>query len=86
MIVHSAGESIRSPPPSDTRAVVLTVPNLAALTALHLKINRAAIDHQAVFEPDPPYHGQLMAIGLKPQPRSALVSVRPTLSKLSLLR
>lgn len=86
MIAHAAGESAQLPgagearPP--TRVVVLsaTVPRLLALA-------RALTDAEVAFvfvrEPDEPWCGAPMAIGLAPMPR---VRARRLLARLPLLR
>jgi hypothetical protein len=50
--------------------VVLHTASEAELLALEKALIEAGIGHKAIREPDPPYFGQLMAIGLEPQPRS----------------
>lgn len=83
--IHAAGES--SPGgqflPSDTRAVALSVPDEAALLRLEDELRTAGINFRAIREPDAPYHGALMAIGIQPQPRANL---RPLLQHLELIR
>jgi len=69
-LVHAAGESCEGLHlPSDTHAVVLGVPDERELLVLEKRLIEAQIPHRAIREPDPPWNGQLMAIGLVPGPR-----------------
>ncbi len=52
--------------PTGTTAIVLGVPNERALKALERKLRDNCINHVAVREPDAPWNGQLMTIGLWP--------------------
>ena len=82
-VVHAAGESARlaaSLPPG-THAVVLGASG-ARLSRLERELAAAGVPHAAVREPDPPYHGALLAIGVQPAPRASL---RRHLGKLRLL-
>jgi len=56
----------------------------AALALLAERLALAAVSHVVVREPDPPWSGALMAIGIPPlvDPRAA----RRVLAKLALLR
>lgn len=47
-------------------AVVLGARNEAKLRRLERQLVEAGMPHAAIYEPDPPYHGALMAIGLAP--------------------
>jgi peptidyl-tRNA hydrolase len=80
-VTHAAGESFamfvldeavhhhskRLKNLSGTIAVVLGVPNERALKAVEKKLLLFGIRHVAVREPDEPWNGQLMAIGLWPR-------------------
>lgn len=81
--IHAAGESSPGDLPPDTHAVALQVPDEAALLAVHEILTGAAVSHRLIREPDAPYLGAAMAIGLPPQSRENL---RPLLGKLALLR
>lgn len=82
--VHAAGESAQnSEVPPDTHAVVLAVPDEIALLAIEEKLLRAGIEITAVRESDAPYLGQLMSIGIRPQPRE---KIRKLLANLPLYR
>lgn len=77
-VTHAAGESFaaftrdshkrfgRHVEPAGTIAVVLGVPSESALKAWEKKLQRYKIRHTAIREPDAPWNGQLMAIGLWP--------------------
>lgn len=80
--IHAAGES-SGKVPSGTRAVALSVPNERALLRLEDRLIELGIAHAAIREPDPPYHGALMAIGLEPTRDPA---IRRALRKISLLK
>jgi peptidyl-tRNA hydrolase len=82
-ILHAGGESIEHRLPSGTYAVVLTVPSERALVHLADDLRRAGIEFTAIFEPDAPYDGALMALGLAPRRKEVL---RRVLSNLPLLR
>ena len=60
------------------------VANEAELALLAERLELAAIHHVAVREPDPPWSGALMAIGIPPFVESR--AVRRVLAKLPLLR
>lgn len=62
-----------------TYAVALAARSEAALLRLHDKLKYHGIQHALVREPDPPYNGAAMALGIPPQARGAL---RPFLKDL----
>jgi hypothetical protein len=71
--IHAAGESAKllvEPLPPRTRAVGLHVPNEAALIELEMKLGENGFEFKSIREPDAPWDGALMAIGLKPQERT----------------
>jgi hypothetical protein len=72
-VVHAAGASARLAPrlPPDTHAVVLGAGG-ERLRALERELCAAGVPHAAVREPDPPYCGALLAIGIQPAPRASL--------------
>ena len=82
---HAAAESARLAPsmPKNTHIVILQVPDEATLFAYLEKLTCAGLALCAIFEPDPPYSGQLTAIGIEPQARS---KPRKILSNLPLLK
>lgn len=67
-LVHAAGETGGDLPPG-TRAVVLAVEDEAALVRLAERLERQRVPHRAIREPDAPYSGALMALGVVPGPR-----------------
>jgi len=81
MIVHAAGESSPGNLPHDTYAVVLAVPNEAALAREADRLQAAGVELVRVHEPD--RNDELMALGLRPARKGAL---RRLLSQLPLLR
>ena len=64
--VHAAGESSPGFLPLDTFAVVLSVPDEAALMRWHERPE----PHVLIREPDAPWDNQAMAIGFVPGPRA----------------
>jgi peptidyl-tRNA hydrolase len=82
-ITHAAGESSLGNLPENTHAVVLAASDQAKLLALERKLIEAEIPHKAIREPDDPWNGQLMAIGINPTYRHL---VKKFVSNLPLLR
>lgn len=86
MIVHAAGQSAQLPgastASSPTTAVALEAP-LDALLALEHRLVELGVPHVLVREPDEPWRGAPMAIGVVPMPRAR---VRRLLAHLSLVR
>lgn len=81
--VHAAGESnTLGSLPSDTHAVALHARDQPELLRIHEKLTAAGIPHKLVREPDAPWNGAAMAIGVTPMPRDA---VRKLLSNLPLV-
>ena len=83
MIAHAAGESSPGELPRETYAFVL-----AARDELHLALEAERLEARAVrlvriYEPDAPYRGALMALGLVPAQKEVL---RRHVSSLPLLR
>lgn len=70
MIVHAAGESSTGDLDLGTYAIVLATKSEKELQDRLeiLKVNK--VDFTPIYEPDLPWNGQLMAIGLKPIPRN----------------
>jgi peptidyl-tRNA hydrolase len=69
--------------PEGTHAVVLAAESEEALLRVEEKLRAANIEFAAIREPDAPWNGALMAIGVKPQPREHL---KRLLSNLPLYR
>jgi hypothetical protein len=65
MLVHAAALSAAGTTES-THAVVLQAPNEQALLELEQRLIFEQIPHAAFREPDAPYNGQLMSIGIAP--------------------
>ena len=82
-LVHAAGESSPGNLAEGTYAVVLQVPGEPELLALAERLERAGLRPVRVVESDPPYAGQLMALGVPPARKEIL---RRHLSSLPLLR
>lgn len=79
-LAHAAGESffqlgLSAVPPVNierTTVVVLGARNEHRLKRLEAKLQQVHIPHAAIREPDAPWDGQLMAIGLVPGDREQL--------------
>lgn len=79
-LIHAAGDSSFGNLPSDTHAVALHARDQPELLRIHEKLTAAGIQHKLVREPDPPFNGEAVAIGVVPMPRdqvSKLVSQLP---------
>lgn len=83
MLVHAAGESAPGDLPPTTYAVVLAVPTESELARVADLLERKDIAFVAIREPDPPWSGQLMALGCRPGEKGV---VGRWLSHLPLLR
>lgn len=81
MLVHAAGESVDATVPKGTHAIVLAARDEMHLLMIAAELQLAEIPHAPIFEPDEPWRGALMAIGLRPCERR---SVRPLLKALPL--
>jgi len=71
-IVHAAGESSPGNLPPGTYAVVLAVDNERALARAADVIRQRGVNFTVLFEPDVPFDGAMMAIGLAPGRKEAL--------------
>lgn len=70
-LIHAAGHSSPgSELPHGTLAIALTCADEVELCDLYRKLRMSGIRAVAINEPDSPYDGQLMAIGLPPAYRS----------------
>ncbi|MBL4849738.1 MAG: hypothetical protein JKY65_29770 [Planctomycetes bacterium] len=65
-LVHAAGESAPGDLLAGTRAVVLAVSDEGGLLRVAERLEERRISHVCIREPDAPWHGQAMAIGLAP--------------------
>jgi hypothetical protein len=82
-LTHAAGESSPGALPSGTRAIVLAVADEPSLARLEERLRLADVAHVAIREPDAPWCGALMAIGLVPVRERA--PVRRALGRMPLL-
>lgn len=82
MVTHAAGESAHPKPPAGTYAVVLQA-DKPGLRALSERLEAASVPHTTITESDPPYVGELVAVGVNPTERR---KVKKYLSSLPLLR
>lgn len=83
--IHAAGESAPAGGvPSGTHAVALAARSEDDLLRVESLLQRRGIPHKSIREPDAPYFGQLMAVGLYPV--SDRKAVRKVLGNLPLLR
>lgn len=81
-ITHAAGES-SGEVPTGTYAVCLAATDEEALARVEERLARYDVPHVAIREPDAPYHGALMAIGITPMVRTT--NLRRAVARLPLL-
>lgn len=81
--MHAAGESSPGNLAEGTYAVVLITPNETELCTVADRLEKAGIKLVRIHEPDAPYAGALMALGLVPRRKGEL---RKHLSSLPLLK
>lgn len=65
-LIHAAGESSPGNLPTGTRAVALAVDDESSLERIEARLIQKEIPHIAIREPDLPWNGAIMAIGLHP--------------------
>lgn len=82
-LIHAAGESSPGDLPDGTFAVALAARSLGHIEHLERKLVQLEIPHVAVREPDAPYNGELVAIGIVPVEDRGLV--KPVTGGLKLL-
>lgn len=82
-LIHAAGES-SDRVPSGTHAVCLAVKDELELLELERRLCERDVPHTAIREPDAPWHGALMAIGIEPMARTQ--PMRRIFARLSLLK
>jgi hypothetical protein len=70
--IHAAGESSTGEIPKGTYAIALAARDELHLHRIEKKLIAKDIPHVAIREPDPPWNGALMAIGLVPGPRDVI--------------
>jgi hypothetical protein len=83
MLIHAAGESSPGNLTPGTYAIALTTPDEVSLARLAMQLRRAGVKFSMIREPDAPFGGALMALGLEPGRKEEL---RRHLSSLPLLR
>jgi len=83
-LVHAAGESAPGGLPSGTHAVVLGVDNEAALQEIEARLFQFGVPFHGIREPDSPWLGALMAIGIPPMVPTK--QLRKVTKKLRLLK
>lgn len=81
--MHAAGESSPGNLPEGTHAIVLAVPGELELESVATRLKAAGIQFVRIEEPDAPFNGALMALGLRPARKEVL---RRALSSLPLLK
>lgn len=81
-IIHAAGESSPGKLPSGTFAVSLMVRDEDTLMSWAFRLQQAKVPHVLVFEPDAPFNGALMAIGVVPDRKEVLHKHLSTLPRL----
>lgn len=64
-LIHAAGESSPGDLPEGTIAIALSS-SYESLLELEQKLLKNNIPHKSIREPDPPFYGEIMAIGVFP--------------------
>jgi hypothetical protein len=82
-LIHAAGESSPGNLPPHTFAIALAARDEEHLKQISWELFKNKIKHKLIFEPDPPYNGSLMAIGIVPMERS---KIKPLMANLPLLK
>lgn len=81
---HAAGESVRGgPAPGNTHVCALVAETSADLEALAGRLAAAGIHYVLIREPDEPYNGAAVALGIEPMERER---VRPLVADFKVLR
>lgn len=81
-MIHASGESSTGDLPEGTHAYALSVDSERELLEVAARLRRACVPHVLITEPDPPWSGAAMAIGVRPGRKEDL---RRHLSSLRLL-
>lgn len=71
-LIHAAGESSPGNVHSGTFAYAKTAKDEKELRDLSYELFMAGIPHKCILEPDAPWNGQMMAIGVCPGPKTKL--------------
>lgn len=83
-LIHAAGHSSPGTSlPSGTYAIALSCQDEAELREISTRLDAAGIHHHRICEPDAPFNGQLMALGLPPAYKS---TYRRYISNLPLIK
>lgn len=69
-LCHAAGESSPGNLPPDTHAVILGVDSEAQLLEVAARLSEAGCEFVLIREPNAPWLGAAMAVGVRPQPRT----------------
>lgn len=64
--VHAAEYSTPHPIPDNMNAVILGIPNKEELFKIGQELTALDINHTCIYEPDPPFLGEMTAIGVSP--------------------
>lgn len=72
--IHAAGESSPGSLPPHTHAIALHAATEAELIELEMRLGENGFKFNSIREPDEPWNGQLMAIGIEPQLRTTALS------------
>jgi hypothetical protein len=84
-MIHAAGESVSDPVPKGTHAVALMARSEQDLERIERGLQDNDVPHVAVREPDEPWCGALMAIGIRPMPATN-PNLRRAVKRLPLLK
>lgn len=83
-LIHAAGESAPGSLPSGTHAVALGAEDESSLEKLERRLIKLGVPHHAIREPDSPWCGALMAIGVVPMAQNK--NLRKATGSLRLLK
>jgi hypothetical protein len=83
MIVHAVGDSLTAGHPPNTFAVVLAARDRAHIEEIATFLEGRGVELVRVVEPDPPWNGEVMSLGIRPGRKEEL---RRHLSAFPLLR
>lgn len=72
MFIHAAGEASPGNLPDHTHAYALSCKDECELHELAIRLDAAGVKFKLIAEPDAPYNGAFMAIGVFPGPKSKL--------------
>lgn len=84
-VIHAAGESVEGKVPSGTHAVALAAPSEEALERIEQRLVENDVPHTSIREPDSPWNGALMAIGIRPMAQDN-PNLRRAVKRLPLLK